>query len=231
MVGAKIPAMRRLLVLLLLITSLEAQRARLISLREEPAHKYAGGSFGVYDAFTVDLAPHAATLLHVHRQDYISVTLEDSHVLDETAGKPDVELKLKKGQARFREGQFSHVVKNLSDQPYREVLVQLSQYGHNVGAPSKSGEEQTFRGGSVKRLFVRDGVRVEEISLQPGASVPDHHYRGLHLVVAITDCDLRGDIVGWQPMPLKFKAGDIQPLPGGYTNTGHQAARFVTLGF
>jgi hypothetical protein len=223
--------MRSVLIILLLITSLQAQRARLIGVREEPSHKYAGGSLGVYDAFTVELAPHSATLLHVHHQDYISVTLADSHVLDEIAGKPSVELNLKKGQTRFRPGQFSHVLKNLSDQTYREVIVQLPQYGQYAGARSKSGEEEKFHGGSVKTLFIRDGVRVEEINLQPGATVPDHHYHGLHLVVAITDCDLRGDIAGWKPMPLKFKAGDVQPLPGGYTNTGHQPARFVTLGF
>jgi hypothetical protein len=41
----------------------------------------------------------------------------------------------------------------------------------------------------------------------------------------------RSDIDGMNSMPLKFKSDDANWLPGGYTNTGHQAARFVTLTF
>jgi len=51
------------------------------------------------------------------------------------------------------------------------------------------------------------------------------------LVVAISDLDLRGDIDGMNPMFLKSKSGDVNLLPGGYTNTGLRAARFITLGF
>ena len=76
---------------------------------------------------------------------------------------------------------------------------------------------------------------MSEFDLDAGATVPSHHHNGPHLVVAVSDLDLRSDVEGMGPIPGKLKAGDIQWLPGGYThtltNTGHHAARFVTMEF
>jgi hypothetical protein len=82
---------------------------------------------------------------------------------------------------------------------------------------------------------VKDGVRVSEVNLEPGAVVPSHHHDGPHVLVALTDLDLRSDVEGMGPMPGKFKSGDIKWLPGDYTHTltnvGKNPARFVTLEF
>jgi len=95
--------------------------------------------------------------------------------------------------------------------------------------------EKTFPGGRSKILFVRDGVRVSEVNLEPGATVPSHHHDGPHLMVAVTDLDLRSDVEGMSPMPGKFASGDIKWLPGGYTHTltnvGKSPSRFVTVEF
>jgi quercetin dioxygenase-like cupin family protein len=84
-------------------------------------------------------------------------------------------------------------------------------------------------------LFVKDGVRVSEVNLEPGAIVPSHHHDSPHLLVAITDLDIRSDVEGMGPMPGKFKSGDVKWLPGGYTHTltneGKSPARFVTVEF
>jgi quercetin dioxygenase-like cupin family protein len=100
--------------------------------------------------------------------------------------------------------------------------------------PEESGEK-TFPGGRSKILFVKDGVRVSEVNLEPGAVVPSHHHDGPHLLVAISDLDLVSDVEGKGPMPGKLKAGDIKWLPGGYTHTltnvGKNPARLVTVEF
>jgi len=217
----------------LLLPLLVAQTTRELEISAEPSHHLELASIGSERVFRVEVAPHASTLLHRHRHDYVSITLGPAHVLDEVEGKPLVELRLNDGETRFSPGNFAHVVKNLSDQPYRNLTIELLQDGKTGQTPYRrmKNSENNFPGGRVKTLFVRDGVRVSEVNLEPGASVPDHHYDGKHLVVAISDCDLRSDIEGWDPMHEKFKAGDIKLLPGGYTNTGRQAARFVTLGF
>jgi len=176
--------------------------------------------------------------MHRHRHDYIFVTLGDAHVSNEVKGTPPVDLRLRDGDARFTPGNFAHVARNLSDQPFRNVTIELMQDEELRQTPSHwAGEngERTFPGGRSKILFVKDGVRVSEVSLEPGATLPSHHYDGPHLLVAVTDLNVRSDVVGVGPMPGNFKSGDVKWLPGGYTHTltnvGKRPARFVTVEF
>jgi quercetin dioxygenase-like cupin family protein len=84
-------------------------------------------------------------------------------------------------------------------------------------------------------MFVQDGVRVSELDLQPGGVIPKHHHAGPHMVVAVTDLDLRSDVEG-KPATLRvLKAGDIGWIEGGYTHTvtnlAKQPAKFIALEF
>jgi len=229
--------MKRALFLLLLIPFLAAQTAPEVEITSEPSHHLALENDHIR-VFGVEVAPHASTLMHRHRHDYFFVTLGDAHVSNEVEGKPPVDLKLTDGETRFVPGNFAHVAKNLSDQPFRNVTIELLQDEKLRQTPSRSPEEsgeKTFAGGRSKILFVKDGVRVSEINLEPGAIVPSHHHDGPHLLVAVSDLDVRSDVEGMGPMPGKFKFGDIKWLPGGYTHTltnvGKSPARFVTVEF
>ena len=188
--------------------------------------------------FKVEVAPHAATLMHRHRHDYVFVTLGDAHISNEVDGKVPVEREVRYGDTRFAPGNFAHIARNLADTPFRNVTIEIMQDEKMRAAPSAWPEEsgeKTFPGGHRKILFVKDGVRVSEVNLDAGATVPSHHHNGPHLVVAVSDLDLRSDVEGHGPMPTKLTAGDIKWLPGGYThtvtNTGDHAARLVTVEF
>ena len=229
--------MKRALFLLLLIPFLAAQTAPEVEITSEPSHHLALENDHIR-VFGVEVAPHASTLMHRHRHDYFFVTLGDAHVSNEVEGKPPVDLKLTDGETRFVPGNFAHVAKNLSDQPFRNVTIELLQDEKLRQTPSRSPEEsgeKTFAGGRSKILFVKDGVRVSGVNLEPGAVVPSHHHDGPHLVVAITDLDLRSDVEGMSPMPGRFKSGDVKWLPGGYTHTltnvGKSPTRLVTVEF
>ena len=84
-------------------------------------------------------------------------------------------------------------------------------------------------------LFLHDGARVSEVELAPGATVPSHHHDGPHLVVAVSDLELRSDIEGKGPVTSNLKAGDVKWIPGGFTHTltnvGKSPARLVTVEF
>jgi quercetin dioxygenase-like cupin family protein len=229
--------MKRMALLLLLIPFLAAQTATEVEITAEPSHHLAIDNEYIR-AFTVEVAPHAATLMHRHRHDYIYVTLGDAHLSNEVEGKAPAELKLSDGDTHFSPGNFAHIARNLSDQPFRNVTIELTQDKKLRQTPSRWPEEsgeKTFAGGRSKILFVKDGVRVSEVDLDPGATVPSHHHDLPHLMVAVTDVDLRSDVDGQGPMPGKFKAGDIKWLPGGYTHTvtnvGKSPARLVTVEF
>ena len=230
-------AMKRALFVFLLIPFLAAQTTNEVEITSEPSHHFFLENEFVR-VFKVEVAPHTSTLLHRHGHDYVFVTLGDAHVSNEVEGKPPADLKLTDGETHFVPGNFAHVAKNLSDQPFRNVTIELMQdeklrqmLSH---WPEGSGEK-TFPGGRNTILFVKDGVRVSEVNLEPGAIVPSHHHDGPHLLIAITDLDVRSDVEGMGPMPGKFKSGDVKWLPGGYThaltNVGKSPARFVTVEF
>ena len=229
---------RVLAIALLLIPVLPALAdAPEVEITSEPSHHLVLENEFVR-VFQVEVAAHAATLMHRHRHDYVFVTLGDAHVSNEVKGKPGADLKFADGDTRFAPGNFAHVARNLAETPFRNVTIELLQDEKLRVAPASWPEEsgeKTFAGGRSKILFAKDGVRVSETDLDARATMPSHHHDGPHLVVAISDLDLRSDVEGKGPMPGKFKAGDIKWLPGGYThtltNTGSSPARFVTVEF
>jgi len=208
-----------------------------VEITSEPSHRLAVENERVR-VFQVEVAPKASTLLHRHRHDYLVVALGDSHVSNEVADKPPVDLKFANGETRFTPGNFAHIARNLSDQPFRNVTIELMEDDKLRTAPSPwpmEGGDKVFPGVRIKVLFVRDGARVSAVEFEPGATVPSHHHDGPHLLVAVSDLDIRSDVDGMGPMPGQFRSGAVKWLPGGYTHTltnvGKSLARFVTVEF
>jgi quercetin dioxygenase-like cupin family protein len=221
----------------LLLISLPAETATEVEITAEPSHHLALENESVR-VFRVEVAPHVSTLMHRHRHDYVFVTLGDAHVSNAVEGKAAVDVALADGETRFVPGNFAHVAQDLAERPFRNVTIELLQDEKLRQTPSRWPEEaaeKTFPGGRIKVLFVKDGVRVSEVNLEPGAVVPSHHHDAPHLLVALTDLDLLSEVEGKPPMPGKFKTGEIKWVPGGYThtltNTGKSPARLVTLEF
>jgi mannose-6-phosphate isomerase-like protein (cupin superfamily) len=222
----------------LLVLALFAQTASEVEITGEGHHHLAFENEFVR-VFRVEVAPKEATLMHRHRHDYLFVTLGDSDVSNEVEGKTPVELKLKDGETRFTPGNFAHVARNLAGTPFRNVTIELMEDEKaRTSPPPKWDEERglhVLNGGTQEILFAKDGARVSEIELQPGGAIPSHHHKGPHLVVAITDIDLRSDIEGRGPTPAQLRSGEVKWVPGGYTHTvtnvGKQPAKFVTVEF
>jgi quercetin dioxygenase-like cupin family protein len=186
----------------------------------------------------VEVGSNAKTLMHNHGHDYIYVTLGISQVENDVAGKPPIKLALQDGETHFVPGGFAHVAKNLSDQPFRNITIELLQDEKARHSPTKWDEERglhILNGGTRDILFVRDGVRVSDLELQPGGVVPQHHHSGPHLVVAVTDVDFRSDNQGKAPSHIQLKAGDVAWYPAGathsQTNISKQNAKLITVEF
>jgi beta-alanine degradation protein BauB len=224
--------------LLLAAITLTAQTPSAVELTAEPDHHLLLENSNVR-VFLADVPPHQATLLHQHRHDYVFVSLGETNVSNEVQGKPPVILKMQDGETRFAAGGFAHIARNLADTPFRAIAVEFLQDDAAHKTPPPKWDEERglhiLQGGTEDILFVQDGVRVSEIELQPGATIPSHHHTGPHLVIAVSDLDLRSDVEGKGPMAVHFSAGDVKWQPGGYThtvtNTGTQKAKLVTLEF
>jgi len=188
--------------------------------------------------FYVEVPPGQPTLIHRHRHDYIYVTLGDYEVSNDIVGKPAVRIMLHDGDTGFLAGNYAHSARPLSSTPLRNITVELlrdAKTPHNASPPDADRGLQVLPGGTRQILFLKDGVRASEIELQPGGVIPRHRHTGPHLVVALTDLDLRSDVDGKPPVSARLKSGDAQWIKGGFTHTltnaGKQTARFVTLEF
>ena len=189
--------------------------------------------------FKLEVPPNAATLLHNHGHDYVSVTIGLSRVENDVAGKPPVTLTLQDGETHFVPGGFAHLGKNLSDRPFVNLIIEFMQDEKARQSPPPKWDEERglhiLNGGTQDILFVKDGVRASEIQLQPGGVLPKHHRMGPHLIVAVTDLYLRSDLPGKAPAQVQLKAGDVAWTKAGATHTltniGKQNARLITLEF
>jgi quercetin dioxygenase-like cupin family protein len=208
-----------------------------VEITSEPSHHLAFQNSYVR-VFQVEVAPHSATLLHRHRHDYVFVSLGAAEVSNEVAGKSPVTLKLQDGEARFTQGNFAHVARNLANTPFRNVTIELLQDEQASAAPTKWGEERglhVLQGGTKEVLFVKDGVRVSELDLQTAGVEPRHRHGGPYLVVAVTDLLFRNEQVGKPASNTEMRSGEVKWIEGGFTHTitnvGKQEAKLVVLEF
>lgn len=236
--------MMRYAFFLLLPALLPAQPTQEVEITAEPHHHFVFANDQVR-VFNVEVAPHAETLMHWHRHDYIYVQLGASEVVNAVQGTDPVTIKLLDGQTGLVSASFAHIARNLSDRPFRNVTIELlhddklrnspPHWDPAHPDPDQDRGLEVLPGGTQQILFVKDGVRVSEFELQPGGAIPMHHHAGPHLVVALTAYELRSDAPGKLPATIAMNSGESRWVPGGFshsmTNTGHQPAKFVTLEF
>ena len=234
--------MKRRALLCLFTTLLAAQAlAPEVELSAEPHHHLTLENKYVR-VYNVEVPPNSDTLMHWHRHDYFAVNLGTAEVINAIKDKPPVTIKLQDGQTTFASAAFAHIASNRTDQPFRNVTIEIvddeslrNSVAHGDIHWDEDRALETFPGGTQQIVFVKDGIRASEFELQPGATVPMYHHKGPHLLVAVTDLEIRSDVEGMGPMPGHFKSGDSKWLPANYshtiTNTGTKPAKFVTLEF
>jgi len=171
--------------------------------------------------------------MHWHRHDYLFVTIGASELENDVAGKAPVTLKLQDGEVRFTPGNFAHIARNLALTPLRNVTIELKN-----NSAAKWNEDRglaVLQKGTQHVLFVKDGARVSDIELQPAGVLPKHTHSGPHLVIAVTDLDLRNAPAGKRAENVQLKAGDVAWVPKGVThsltNVGPDKARWIGVEF
>jgi quercetin dioxygenase-like cupin family protein len=145
--------------------------------------------------FNVDVPPHSETVMHWHRHDDIYVVVGAAEIVNAVKGKDPVSLTLFDGEVRFVRAIFAHIFRNVSLQPFRNLTIELleddklrhSPVHRDAAHPEEDRGLDILDRGTGDILFVKDGVRVSEFELQPGATIPLHHQAGPHLVVALSD--------------------------------------------
>ena len=207
--------------------------------------------------FAVEVPPKASTLMHRHRNDYVFVTLGDSEVRNERQGEKPAELRLNDGDVRFTKGGFAHIARNLRDVPFRNVtievlkpargIVRLATCDINEGIEcgfcsiSPEGKQKCEWPGAMQVLPELEktekayGVYQFVQHLQPGSTTGMHTHKVDHLVVAVSDLELKNQVQGKPAEIIRQKAGEVRWVKGGIThsltNVGKQPAWFVSFEF
>ncbi len=221
-----------------LLVSAQAAAPSEVEITAEPSHHLVLQNSYVR-VFKVEVAPGSATLMHRHRHDYVYVVLGSAQITNEAAGKPAIPLRLSDGETQFMNGGFSHVMRDQAGTPFRNVTVELLKDEELRSAkPPKWDQERgmsILNGGTRDILFVKDGVRVSEIQLQPSGIVPRHTHLGPHLIIAVSDLQLQSDAAKTGVKPVNLKAGEVLWVPGRLTHTlknlGKQNVKFITIEF
>jgi len=225
------------LVLLSSVFSFAQTQVPEVEITAEPSHHLALENRYVR-VFQVEVAPHAATLMHRHRHDYMYVTLGMSEVSNEVEGKSPVTIQLQDGETRFLPGNFAHIARNLANNPFRNVTIEFLQDEKNRSSPAKWDEDRglhILHGGTEDILFAKDGARASEVELQTAGVDPQHRSARPQLMVAVTDLVLHSDFTGKGSSNLEMKSGDVKWFARGLThdvtNVGKQGAKYVVVEF
>ena len=207
--------------------------------------------------FSVEVPPKASTLVHRHKNDYVFVTLGDSEVRNLRQGEKPVDLRLSDGDVRFTKGGFAHAARNLSDAPFRNVTIEVLKPARGIVSLATcdvtEGIECGFCNitpeGTQKCDWPGDMHALPELEkkeddyavyqftlhLEPGATTGMHSHKGDHLVVAVSDLELKNEVQGKPEETLRMKSGEVRWVKGGFThsltNMGKRPAWWVSFEF
>jgi quercetin dioxygenase-like cupin family protein len=236
--------MKKGLLFCLLATLLSAQSAPEVEITAESHHHLIFENKSVR-IFYVEIPPNDATEMHWHRHDFIAVNLGPTEISNTIKDQPPQLKTLTPGETHFSSASFAHLVRPAGAQPIRTVAVEILEDATLRNSPSRwdaakndaSKNEDSARkivqGGARHVLFVKDGIRVSESELQPGAVSPLHHHFSPHIIVPVSEFDLRSDEEGKAPITTHYKPGTAQWIDGGFshtlTNTSPNPAKYVTL--
>src|ERR1700752_1237882 len=112
--------------LVLMAAILGAQTASEVGITAEPYHHLIFSNDQVR-VFNVEIPPGSSTQVHVHRHDYVSISLGAAQIRNAVQGKAPVEVKFKDGDTRFAAGSFSHAVTDLGEQPFHNLTIEYLQ--------------------------------------------------------------------------------------------------------
>lgn len=257
-VRGRMPRVKRLIRLAVLLAygALRAQTAEEtpVALSAEPSHHLVLTNAHVR-VFRVEVAPHAATLLHRHDVDYLWVALGQSDVTNAVLGKPEVRLAVPDATVRYTRGGFSHVARNESETSFRNVTLEIlrPQTGARnlcdrvladepTNCPATAGGPAARRAGhSMLPELETDQTRISLLRLEPRAKFTLEASQSPPLLVALEGTEAEALVrikaagVGAGQGARRLHAADVLDCPAGVAvelrNTGRSPARFLWLEF
>lgn len=187
--------------------------------------------------FTRTIPPHASLPMHTHERDFLVVPLVDARLTSHPEGKPDVPVVLHAGEPTFTKGGYSHSETNDGDTEVRVTRVEfLYAQGEakKLDTPASHFCNRGSRTACIteRYLFCTDKICVSSVEFGPGAVSEVHRHATPHMLIAVTDMDMKDEQVGKPAADRKLKSGEVEYLPAGIEHVlvnGPRPARFITV--
>jgi hypothetical protein len=183
---------------------------KIVDIAHESHHHFVYKSPNVI-AWDVHVAPHTATLNHVHTYDYLFVTLGQAKITSQAYRGLTTHLDLHDGEIRFTKGPLTHMATNDGPLMFHNVTIELEQPVTNV-TPCDS-----------PCVYQADQWTAYEMTLAPGQQVDTKNA----FIVAVSDIDLTHG----RERPIIGGPGKVDDTHNPLTNAGRTDARFVMLEF
>ncbi len=142
--------------------------SHVVEIEEEPRHHLVIANEFVR-AFAVEIAPHDRTLCHHHPNDYLLYIASDTEIISAARGEEPKRLSYRDGECELSSAGLTHVVENLGDASFRNVVVELLPRAGAMrrGAAPTWTEGQT----NVSQIFDDERAAIFSIEIGPGAEV------------------------------------------------------------
>jgi hypothetical protein len=218
-----------------------AQAPEVISLSAEPHHHLALHNDYV-NVYRVEVSPHDSVVLHRHDADAISVMLSNAEVTVRSPGKPNVRQKLSKGQIRLQASGYVHSTTIESDEPYRNVTVELllPQTGQEnlcavvaAAKPLHCDDEQKSNSNFVYRIdpqFQSDRTRLTIYRVEPHRSFTLDRTEKPQLIIAM-DAGIRVAEKGNAMQAGEFTWREGRSPSETFTNTTEREVALISFVF
>ncbi len=125
-------------------------------------------------AFAVEIAPHDRTLCHHHPHDYLLYVAGDADIISAARDEEPKKLSYRDGECELLQAGMVHVVENLRDSPFRNVVVELlPETGRLLrgASPKLIAQEaevaQLFDETSLEQLFENERAAILSIAIKP----------------------------------------------------------------
>ena len=120
-------------------------------------------------AFVVEVAPHDRTLCHRHPHDYLLYVVGDGEIVSAARDEEPKQLSYRDGECELLQAGMVHVVENLSDRAFRNVVVELLPGGDRL----RRGVEPLPIAGeaNITRSFDDERAAILLLEMESGSEV------------------------------------------------------------
>ncbi len=142
-----------------------------VPIEQEPRHHLVFENEFVR-GFAVEVAPHERTLCHHHPNDYLLFVALGAEIVSAAPDEEPKRLNYRDGECELAPAGLVHVVEDLSDTPFRNVVVELLPAARDLrrgGAPRRVSGEAT-----ITPRFDDARAAIFSIEIEAGATVEIH---------------------------------------------------------